>query len=616
MPGLVGGVGSPFSNRDSLRAMAKPMLHRSDYQVYEHMQGHFSAAAIDLSTDGQNGSARSEDGRYTLIFFGALYESWVNGAGVVASKLLERFSSSGWKALADLNGEYLAVVWDRTDQNLTIVNDRLGLKRLHYWRSNGIFAFASEVKSLAVLGEVNRATDEQALSELLIFGHLQDDRTLLRDVKLLPPASCLVWQLQGKLTLDCYWNYVYQADPALINHERAVDEYHARVKEAVSRRLKGLDRAGLFLSGGLDSRTIGGAIRETRPDMELLTWTAGHGHDHDSRFGKQIARAIGSKHEPVSVPRTFLEDYGADYSWVLDGMVSAHGAHRSCLIEKAVGAVQHVFLGFMGDTVSGGKPLDYIHEVSDVEELAKKSFGIYEVGFNDALFKKLLKNDVYDRISGLAFKSFRSSIQNAKVEFPGDRMVCTELVQRQRLFNPPAQMDLQGADCFWVTPFTDKDFIDFSLRLPWQERLHKKAYIGMLCKYYPELARIPRSGDGLPLRHSRLRAALHWKWVLFKRRFSGHHYGAFVHCADWFRNANAEFIRSKLISNPILEAHFKIEEVNQMVESFLNNTAERDLMDSIAALMSYVLFRERLDVLPKHELNKASEAPSLEKVGV
>lgn len=614
MPGITGYTSQEKVNPKLLDAMTAAMLHRPNYSVSQVTDKHFSIASIDLEQNQQKDSIESADGRYVLVFFGRLYESWVNSQGKIASKLLERWLNGGWKALADLNGDYLITIWDRREEQLTIINDRLGLRRLHYWRGNGTFAFASEVKSLAVIAEVSRVIDEHALSELLIFGHLQDDRTLLLDVKLLPSASHLTWQ-NGRLKIEKYWDYVYRADTKLENHELAVDEYFDYTKNAVNRRLKDVPRIGLFLSGGLDSRTLGAIIRRVFPEKELLTWTAGHGHDHDSKFAKEIAKVIGSKHTAVDLPKTFLETFGPEYAWVLDGMVSTHGSHRSCLMEDASQQSDTIVLGFMGDTVSGGKPLDKIYQITSMDELSKTVYAYYAVGFDQNLFHQTLKPKVFERICGLAYESFSSTVRRASVELPGDRAVYAELIQRQRLYNPIAQMDLQEIDCYWSTPFTDKDFIDFSLRLPWKERLHKEAYIGMLCKYFPKVARIPRSGDGLPLVHSRFREVFHWKWVLFQRHtlpkltgglFGGHNYGAFVHCAEWFRKSSASFIRNKLINNPVLEEHFNMDEINQMVESFLNNTAERDLMECIAALLSYVLFREQLIDLPKCKLN-ASE---------
>lgn len=605
MPGVVGCVSNKGVHPDLVTAMIHPMMHRPFYRVQTSVVGPFAFGVINWPAGGPIGSPIATDGRYNLAFYGALYEEWIDRGRDIAAQLLKRWNQGGAKALCDLNGEYLIVVWDSKDEALTIVNDRLGLKRLNYWQGNGTFAFASEVKSLAVNPEVSRTIDEHALSELLTFGHLQDDRTLLRDVKLLPHASCLMWK-DGKVEVRRYWDYVFKVDPKFQNFDRAVDEYFDVVRQATERRIQGYERIGLFLSGGLDSRTIGGMVRKVRPEAKLFTWTAGHGHDHDSRFAKQIARAIQSEHTTIRIPENFLEEYGPHYAWVLDGTVTSHGSHRACLFEDAYQNSDIVLLGYMGDTVSGGKPLDKVYQITDLDELSEKGYGFYAVGFDDQLFQRVLKPSVFDQIKGFAFQRFRESVKHAEVEFLGDRVVYAELVQRQRLYTSTAQMDLQGIDGYWGTPFSDKHFIDFSLRLPMKFRLYKEAYIGMIRKYFPTLARISRSGDGLPLVHSRFRESLHWRWVLFQRntlpkltggRLGGHNYGAFVHCAEWFRRASGAFIERTLIDNPLLEEHFQMDRLNQLVRDFLEDCSERDLMECVASLMMYALFRGELERL-------------------
>lgn len=581
------------------------MLHRPTYQVTNHFEGKFAVATIDLAQGRQNGRAESRDGRYQLIFFGSIYESWVNREGNLADRVMERWVSGGWKALADLNGEYLIVVWDSQDERLTVLNDRLGLKRLNYWYGHQAFAFASEVKSLAVIPEVSRATDEQALSELLIFGHLQDDRTLLRDVKLMWPACHLTWQ-HGKLSMESYWRFSFRQGPALNDLGRTVDEYAYHVRNAVKRRMNGNERCGLFLSGGYDSRVLAGFIRRVSPSGVISTYTTGHGHDHDSRYAGQIAKAIGSEHHSVEVPRTYLQDFICDYAWILDGAVTGDGCHRGVLNPFTEEEDMPFFNGFLGDVLSGGKPLDDLRHVTDFKELVSAGMERYGQGFDRAVIERILENRVYNGIAGLAQAAFAQTVRDADVDFPADRVVCAELMQRERMGNPRIQVEYSNASCQMTAPFTDRYFIDFALRLPVNFRLERRAYVQMICREFPKLGQVPKSGDGLPLTPSRLRASIHWRWVLFERNtlpkvtgglWRGHNYAAFVHCEDWFRNSNREFIERTLIDNPVLEEHFQMDALNTVVRGFLDHAERRISYVGIASLISFAIFRKKLNEL-------------------
>ena len=631
MPGLVGFVGDHPLDPGLIRALADPLRHRPTYQLTARTDGAWAMATVDLAAGRSLDSlgippcgyprgasqahwAESTDGRYRLVGFGAIYESWAHDGAGLGAELLLRWRTSGSQALTHLNGEYLIAVWDRDEQRLTIVNDRLGLKRLHLWHDHSTLAFSSELKSLAVLPSVSRVINEQALAELLTFGHVQEDRTLLRDVRLLPPASVLTWQ-RGSVSTTSYWRYVFQADPALEDPARAVDEYAHRVETAVARRLQGRGRIGLLLSGGLDSRTLAGMTRRLRPREALWTWTTGHAHAHDVRYAKQIARVIESRHTTVEIPQTFLQDFGPEYAWVLDGMVTTHGAHRSCVLEALEAMTDVLLIGYLGDHISGGTPLDKVLHVRTLKELLVVSYPLSAVGFDDDLLARTLRREVYERVFGLAREVFARKLAEAPVEHLADRVVWADLTQRQRLWNPLALMDLLGLTSRVATPFSDREFVDFIRTLPVSQRMQKRAYRGMICQALPQLARVPRAGDGLPLIHSRLRASLHWRRVLFERhtlprltggRFGGHAYGSFVHCGEWFRASSRHFIEATLLDNPLLEEHFRMEALHGLVREFLDGTSKRDLMECIASLMSVALFRERLDHVPVYHEQRAA----------
>src|SRR3990172_2005878 len=66
-------------------------------------------------------------------------------------ELMARFCSRGVAALQGLNGDYLIAVWEKGPRRLTIVNDRLGLRRLYYWASGNRLAFAPSLLAFTAL---------------------------------------------------------------------------------------------------------------------------------------------------------------------------------------------------------------------------------------------------------------------------------------------------------------------------------------------------------------------------------------------------------------------------------------------------------------------------------
>ena len=109
---------------------------------------------------------------------------------------MARFCSRGTAALQGLNGDYLIAVWEKASRRLTIINDRLGLRRLYYWVSGNRLAFAPSLLAFTALPGFPQTIDECALADYLATGHHLDGRTWYSAVRLLLPASVLKGYLE------------------------------------------------------------------------------------------------------------------------------------------------------------------------------------------------------------------------------------------------------------------------------------------------------------------------------------------------------------------------------------------------------------------------------------
>src|SRR5262249_37204967 len=121
--------------------------------------GHRRLAIVDLSAAGHQ-PMRSTCGRYVVTYNGEIYNFLelrreLESAGHSfhghsdTEVLLAAFTQWGIRAsLSRLNGMFAFGVWDRTEQTLHIVRDRVGEKPLYYGWLDHTFAFASELKAL------------------------------------------------------------------------------------------------------------------------------------------------------------------------------------------------------------------------------------------------------------------------------------------------------------------------------------------------------------------------------------------------------------------------------------------------------------------------------------
>lgn len=204
------------------------------------------------------------DGRRALTT--RLREQGVTVADDAPPAVLIRLSYAVWgDALPEhLLGDFAFLLWDRARQHLLAARDAFGVRPLHYTRCGDLLAFASDADALLALPGVSRELDETSLADFLLFGSLQDpDRTSFRNVRCLPPASCLVAQ-DGQVATRRYWRLPPQARVRLRDREEYTQAFTACFEEAVADRLPQGPFA-IQLSGGMDSSSIAAvAARRSR----------------------------------------------------------------------------------------------------------------------------------------------------------------------------------------------------------------------------------------------------------------------------------------------------------------------------------------------------------------
>ena len=92
------------------------------------------------------------------------------------------------------------------------------------------------------------------MDSYLTFGYIPGQRTIFKDIKKLPPASCLVFE-NGKHTISPYWSIDYL--PKISLNENEISEHlNNLLNGAVHKHLISDVPLGAFLSGGIDSSII------------------------------------------------------------------------------------------------------------------------------------------------------------------------------------------------------------------------------------------------------------------------------------------------------------------------------------------------------------------------
>lgn len=273
--------------------------------------GHRRLAIIDLSPDANQPMA-DVDGRVWIVFNGEIYNYQALRADLVAGGarfhtrsdtevILEAYKRWGDACLDRLNGMFAFGLWDEGRQRLLLARDRLGEKPLYYAELPGQgIVFASELKALRLYPGVGRDISPGALSHYLSLNYILHSECILQGAHKLPPGHFLVVDREHPVRKKSYWDLAHHFRNKRTVRSRAqtAEELAALVDDAVRSRLVSDVPLGAFLSGGIDSSAIVGAMRRIHPNTETHSFTIGFpeaGFD-ETPAARATATALSAQH--------------------------------------------------------------------------------------------------------------------------------------------------------------------------------------------------------------------------------------------------------------------------------------------------------------------------------
>jgi len=157
-----------------------------------------------------------------------------------------------------LNGDFALAIFDESQRRLLLARDSIGIRPLYYFRSDRLFAFASEIKALLAHPDVPVRPDDEGLADYLLISSRPVDRqefTCFAGISALVPAHIAVVSREGLVTRR-YWDFDTGRTIRLRSFSEYAEAYRERFVEAVRRRVRAAHPVTISVSGGLDSSSI------------------------------------------------------------------------------------------------------------------------------------------------------------------------------------------------------------------------------------------------------------------------------------------------------------------------------------------------------------------------
>jgi asparagine synthase (glutamine-hydrolysing) len=601
LPGIAGIVDSKqrLDLKQKIDNMLCSMKHESWYVVDQFHRSPIALGRAALGIiDRSPQPAFNQNKSLCLVMCGEIYDcpgglatirkrdDYPSSSGQ-AHLMLSLIEKHGIGAVKDVNGSFALALWNFPTETLTLVNDRYGLRPLYYFWKNDLFIFASEMKSILTCPDVGRKADIQALSEFLSLNAILGDKTLFAEIKTLSPASILTLK-GGRLNKETYWTLDLKHPSGNFNKKEKLNQAHHLMKQAVKRQVDDDLSKALSLSGGLDSRTILGAIAEL--GYKIPTFTFGIEGCPDQKLAKDIANAVGMENRFFELSPDFLKKWAKPGVYSTEGMnncVNFHGIEFVPEIRKKASVVINGFLG--------GELFGFVSMIQTQLLFEKRSgrwierlFHRSNQPFSGSELTALFRKKHHQQTEGFSFESFRMAIQKSPFDSPFDKFYHFRFsVMAPKSFLYGLLLDNNLVE--YRVPFADYDLVDFVSQLPPGQKALAAFHRRLLTEKFPPLGSIPYQRTGLPVSAGTSRIILKkLKENFFHRPVGKRRYSDYD---EWMRRELKEFVSSTLLSeNSLSRGFFEPDNVRSLVKQHMSG--ESNLSSHLGALLTFELWSQ------------------------
>jgi asparagine synthase (glutamine-hydrolysing) len=307
--------------------------------------GNVRLSIIDLSTGQQPLSDASE--RFWIVFNGEIFnyrelreELEKKGCRFKTHSdtevLVQLYSIHGKNCLSKLNGQFAFAIWDRLEQELFIARDRVGIRPLFYNFTNGVFSFASEIKSIFQNESVSRELIPESLAQIFTFWTAITPTTPFKEIFELSPGHFLVYNRDG-LRTERFWQLDITNRNINISIDEAAEQFDELFSSAVRLRLRADVEVAAYLSGGIDSSATVSYIKKIEPGI-LNTFSIGFTEkDFDETIYQQEAvRYYDTNHRSITCTSKDIADLFPQVVWQSESPLTRTAPTPMLILSKLV----------------------------------------------------------------------------------------------------------------------------------------------------------------------------------------------------------------------------------------------------------------------------------------
>ncbi len=471
-----------MNDRAPLPQALKDALHRNvsrnaDDRRFEVDAKGFYLVKIDIGSFGEPALLKDDRGNVTsvagepLVRHGDGIVNWHRGKDVHC--LHDALAHGDPTVLRQCRGNYCGVHYNAALHRLMLFVDPSGVRPLYLWIGQDHAVFASALRIFESMEQVPKRLDLRGVVETVAFNVPLADRTPYLDIASLK-AGQLVELGQGRLARSLYrrWDGPIDHDTPL---DDAVGKAHAAFMAAIALRQRGRRTAAAFLSGGLDSRAIVGALHAAGTAVHSVNF--GPDGSQDRVFAAQLAGKLGLAHTQVQT--------------------TAHNVRQEYRKQAVSKWLADVFPGerawppmWSGD--GGSVALGHVHITRPIADALHRGDPRAAITmFTKAIPRRILQPGMRKCLLALPGQGILDELATIDSPDPARAFHLFLMLndQRRHLARHFEDIDLERIE--FQLPFFDAEFLGSILRLPNEPMMFHRFYMDWLVRFPNGLTETP-----------------------------------------------------------------------------------------------------------------------------
>jgi len=330
MCGICGYVSRKNITIEQLTQMNDTIYHRgpddSGVEIYPMADGRSVGLAqrrlsiLDLSPLGHQ-PMHSKDGRLSVVYNGEIYNflelreelsDYTFLSHCDTEVIIAAYLKWGISCVDKFNGMFAICIYDREDDSIYLVRDRIGKKPMYYELDGEDMYFASELKPLMSRPGFSKIIRKDVVSRYLYQQYINAPDTIFENVYKLEPGSILHYR-NGQVKAWKYWDvkrvYHRMQENPVTDYVQAKAELKELLKKSVASRMISDVPLGAFLSGGYDSSLIT-AIAQEHSKEPVKTFSIGFHEEkyNEARYAAEVAKHLGTDHTELYISENEMFD--------------------------------------------------------------------------------------------------------------------------------------------------------------------------------------------------------------------------------------------------------------------------------------------------------------------